>query len=124
MYKLTTPDQGIELKEGIGLQQVLRAIEPFLAEHDVELHPMLDPDEIGAQDKSVPMSDPQDVISLDAGHLRLCLNLSTMPLAVVDLDLLNKQLGSIVANPSELSLFLKLDLHESLTPDRPRQGQH
>lgn len=57
----------IALKAGVTLVDVLEAFGPFMARHSVDLHEMLDPDEVDFG--SLPMSLPRDSIRLTEGGL-------------------------------------------------------
>lgn len=63
-------EKPLRLFQSVELRSVLLALERFFALGDVELHGMLDPDDLDYG--SVPMARPSDVVSLsEAGELTL-----------------------------------------------------
>ena len=89
---LTTPPEGIKLKQDVLAVDVLYALDAFMALYSVEVHPMYDPDE---EDTSVPMSNPEDRLAVVDGRLHARFACTLHPLKEVDKQFFMSSIASL-----------------------------
>lgn len=106
----------IQLKAGTTPVDVLKALDEFFTKHDIELHPMLDPDDVDFG--HVPMSKPKDSVYLDkAGLLSFSVQIQGDPHE----DLLGKagaKLLPLMASYGALELIVRFaSVDEPIEPE-------